>query len=159
MLLGAKDQELEQGQYNRTYLAIALGSVLLVLALLLTWLVMYRRKQRAMETEFLRINAELKAYLFVNQLIVPTPPNALLRKVPSENPALSALSDRQCEVLTYLMAGLANREIANRLSVSENTVKYHIKNIYQVLAFKDRKALLVKFRDETTRPEKQDTNN
>ena len=47
---------------------------------------------------------------------------------------LEPLSDREQEILVFLANGVSNRGIANRLFVSENTVKFHLKNIYVKLA-------------------------
>ncbi|MEW5939482.1 MAG: response regulator transcription factor [Chloroflexota bacterium] len=44
-----------------------------------------------------------------------------------------ALSDREIEVLRLVADGKPNREIALALSVSDNTVKFHLKNILQKL--------------------------
>ena len=54
------------------------------------------------------------------------------------------LTDRQKELLALLAKGLSNKEIAEKLFISENTVKYHIKNIYLALGLKDRKELFLK---------------
>jgi DNA-binding NarL/FixJ family response regulator len=43
------------------------------------------------------------------------------------------LTDREVELLRLLAEGRSNKDIAQMLSVSENTVKYHIKNILQKL--------------------------
>lgn len=43
------------------------------------------------------------------------------------------LSDRQTEILLYLHLGKTNREIAQLLSISPDTVKFHQKGIYQIL--------------------------
>ncbi|MBM3144222.1 MAG: response regulator transcription factor [Chloroflexi bacterium] len=48
------------------------------------------------------------------------------------------LSPREVEVMTLLGEGLANRVIADRLYVSENTVKYHVRNILQKLGAQNR---------------------
>ena len=47
--------------------------------------------------------------------------------------AASDLSSREYEVLLELDAGLANKEIARSLDLTEHTVKFHLKNIYQKL--------------------------
>jgi LuxR family maltose regulon positive regulatory protein len=54
----------------------------------------------------------------------------------AEMEALSAsasISPREQEVLTLISAGFSNREIAQKLSISESTVKTHIGNIYSKL--------------------------
>ena len=50
----------------------------------------------------------------------------------------SPLSDREMEVLKLISAGKSNREIAGDLSLSENTIKFHIKNILQKLSVANR---------------------
>ena len=48
------------------------------------------------------------------------------------------LTDRETEVLTLVAEGLANKEIARQLSISEKTVKNHINNIFSKLHVYDR---------------------
>jgi DNA-binding NarL/FixJ family response regulator len=43
------------------------------------------------------------------------------------------LTEREAEVLQLVTLGLRNREIAHRLDISENTAKYHLKNILEKL--------------------------
>ena len=43
------------------------------------------------------------------------------------------ISDREEDVLTLLAAGHSNQEIAERLFISQNTVKTHLQNLYQKL--------------------------
>jgi DNA-binding NarL/FixJ family response regulator len=48
------------------------------------------------------------------------------------------LSEREVEVLRLVAAGRSNREIATELSVSENTVKFHLRNILHRLTVSNR---------------------
>jgi DNA-binding NarL/FixJ family response regulator len=48
------------------------------------------------------------------------------------------LSDREMEVLGYLTQGLSNKEIANRLKISHQTVKNHVTSILRKLGVEDR---------------------
>ncbi|GCE29866.1 hypothetical protein KDA_53500 [Dictyobacter alpinus] len=48
------------------------------------------------------------------------------------------LSAQEERVLQGLCSGLSNQEIANELIISVNTVKYHIKNLYQKLGVSNR---------------------
>jgi DNA-binding NarL/FixJ family response regulator len=48
------------------------------------------------------------------------------------------LSDREREVLALVAEGLANKQIARRLSITERTVKAHLTNIFQQLGVTDR---------------------
>jgi DNA-binding NarL/FixJ family response regulator len=52
--------------------------------------------------------------------------------------ATDSLSPREIELLVLVGAGHSNKAIAGQLSISENTVKYHMKNILQKLAAKNR---------------------
>lgn len=46
---------------------------------------------------------------------------------------LNSLTHRETEILQYVSAGLANKEIALRLAISERTVKNHLSNIMEKL--------------------------
>lgn len=62
--------------------------------------------------------------------------NWLLRRASRATPApadAQALTTREEEVLALIAEGFTNQEIAARLIVSENTVKYHVQNIYSKL--------------------------
>jgi len=48
-------------------------------------------------------------------------------------PDVDRLTDREVEVLGLVTAGLRNKEIAARLGVSENTAKFHLRNILEKL--------------------------
>lgn len=48
------------------------------------------------------------------------------------------LSDREKDVLRLVAEGMTNRDIGGRLNLSENTIKYHLKNIMQKLHLKNR---------------------
>jgi len=47
---------------------------------------------------------------------------------------LEQLTQRETEILIYLARGVSNKEMARRIYLSENTVKFHLKNIYSKLA-------------------------
>lgn len=55
------------------------------------------------------------------------------------------LSKREKDVLTLLLRKCSNPEIAEALNVSENTVKYHVRNVLQKAECKNRKELLEKY--------------
>ncbi|PZU80032.1 MAG: hypothetical protein DI529_16975 [Chryseobacterium sp.] len=57
------------------------------------------------------------------------------------------LTERQIDLLKLMAEGLSNKEIAEKLFITESTVKYHIKNIYSVLELKDRKDFFKKIRN------------
>jgi DNA-binding NarL/FixJ family response regulator len=45
---------------------------------------------------------------------------------------------RESEVLAQLALGLTNAQIADAMGVSENTVKFHLQNIFQKLGVTNR---------------------
>jgi NarL family two-component system response regulator YdfI len=64
-------------------------------------------------------------------LIVGT--STLLFESESEPLARGPLTDRELEVLGLLAKGLANKQIAVALGISEHTVKFHVSSIYTKL--------------------------
>ena len=64
-------------------------------------------------------------------LIVGT--STLLFESESEPLSHGPLTDRESEVLGLLAKGLANKQIAVALSISEHTVKFHVSSIYAKL--------------------------
>jgi LuxR family transcriptional regulator of csgAB operon len=61
-------------------------------------------------------------------------PETLLSNIPGLQP----LTDREMEVLTMVLQGATNREIADRSSISERTVKTHLYRVYKKLKVKSR---------------------
>ena len=57
---------------------------------------------------------------------------------------LSALTDREREVLDLLAQGLTNKEIAEKLFITTNTVKRHLKAIFEKLDVHTRSAATAK---------------
>lgn len=81
-------------------------------------------------TIFLVIGIVLSRKLFARTLVIkeqkPTAINydQLLK---------SGISKREAEILLLIHEGLSNQQIADKLFVSENTIKKHISNIFQKL--------------------------
>lgn len=67
-------------------------------------------------------------------------------KVPSE-PVDSPLSKREHEILLLISEGYSNQQIADKLFISLNTTKTHLKNIYQKLNVKRRTEALFRARE------------
>lgn len=51
---------------------------------------------------------------------------------------LAALSAREREVLDLAASGMSNKEIAERLTISVNTVKFHLRTVYSRLGVRNR---------------------
>jgi DNA-binding NarL/FixJ family response regulator len=63
---------------------------------------------------------------------------------PVSDPADLGLTRREFEVLGWLVQGLCNKEIARKLRIEEQTVKNHLRPIFQKFAVVRRTELLVK---------------
>lgn len=61
--------------------------------------------------------------------------------------AFPELTDRELEILALVADGIANRDIARRLFISDKTVRNHISNIFSKLHVTDRAQAIVKARD------------
>lgn len=57
---------------------------------------------------------------------------------PGADPAAAALSPREAEVLRLVVEGLLNKQIAQRLGITERTVKAHLTSAYQRIGVADR---------------------
>ena len=87
----------------------------------------------------------LKSMPFDELLAVIRSVHSGRRHVPPEVAALLAehlgeedLTTREVEVLSLIRDGFKNKQIASKLSISENTVNFHIKNIVDKLEANDR---------------------
>lgn len=63
---------------------------------------------------------------------------------PQKDNSLSVLSERETEVLQELIRGHSYQAIADRLYISVNTVRFHVKNIYEKLHVKSRPEAIAK---------------
>ena len=67
-------------------------------------------------------------------------PRQLLRYFLSqnENPKIGELSARQREILEMVVEGMSNAQIAERLYLSESTIKQHLRAVYKALGGRNR---------------------
>jgi DNA-binding NarL/FixJ family response regulator len=64
--------------------------------------------------------------------------------VPAGGAGATRLSGRELEVLRLVAEGLSNRAIAERLFISENTVKNHVRSVHEKLQVHSRMAAVVR---------------
>jgi DNA-binding NarL/FixJ family response regulator len=78
-----------------------------------------------------------------NALLGPTVTGRLLDRFIESEPshhaaAISMLTAREIDVLRLLASGLSNNELADRLALSEATIKSHVSNVLRKLGVRDR---------------------
>ena len=78
----------------------------------------------------------IRAVIAGNVWMPPSLQNELVARL--QNPVLNVLSPREEEVVRWVALGLRNAEVAAKLSVSEQTVKTHLNNIFKKLGVRDR---------------------
>jgi len=66
--------------------------------------------------------------------------------LPSKSPSTDQLSERQKEILQCIIDGKSYKMIGSELFISIDTVKFHVKNIYEILQIHSRHELSVRFR-------------
>src|SRR6185437_51933 len=79
----------------------------------------------------------------------PLDPRVARALLPSAAPARPAdeLSAREQQVLRLVTKGLANKQIARSLGISESTVKAHISNVFRQIGVTDRTSAAIWARD------------
>lgn len=60
-----------------------------------------------------------------------------------KKPDIAALTERERAVITLICEGLKNRQISERLSISETTVRHHLVSIFSKLGVSDRLELVI----------------
>jgi DNA-binding NarL/FixJ family response regulator len=63
---------------------------------------------------------------------------AVLRREAGSREAANLLTHREIELVRMVAHGLRNREIAERLHITEGTVKTHLRNVYQKTGVENR---------------------
>jgi DNA-binding CsgD family transcriptional regulator len=103
----------------------------LIQIIVISFAVLFREKSLRdsnyyMKNEIIKYSKEIEQIVFAN-------------KDETKKNSLENLSIREKEIFNLIASGNSNKEIANLLIVSVNTVKFHIKNVYEKLEIKSRK--------------------
>lgn len=79
-------------------------------------------------------------WLFESRVVDPTQffPKAVSDSRLSQPLEKYGLTSRELEIISVIVAGYANKEIAQKLSISEQTVKNHLRNVFNKLGVSNR---------------------
>ena len=126
---------------NKDVLRTALAFALIIIAILLLFrLSAYTLLSRSLSTEFV-LAAVAIVFFLIGLYVNRRAQQKEVRKDPEADPAKIeelGLSKREYEVLKEIANGLSNKQIADRLFVSESTVKTHVSNVLLKLDAKRR---------------------
>lgn len=65
-------------------------------------------------------------------------------RLTDSEPATGTLSERECEVVRLVQEGLKNRDIAERLQITEGTAKVYLHRIFEKVGVKSRTELAIR---------------
>ncbi len=128
------EEELQQRRVKN--LAVIIVSLLIIITLTIIILYFNISKNKLNQKQ---LRLELQNYLLrIGELQVEVSEKGDCGKFSEEKLMQYDLSEREIEVLNFIAQGYKNSEIAEKLFVSRNTIKTHIKNIYIKLDVKNR---------------------
>jgi DNA-binding CsgD family transcriptional regulator len=126
----AKQNQLKNERLRKTWIVLLAILLLSIAGASISFLIIknknHRIEQMKLEIRNYLLNAEAKE----KEGISENPLDTLIEKY--------GLTQREAEIMNLISTGIGNEEIANKLFVSKNTVKFHIKNIFIKLDVKNR---------------------
>lgn len=117
-----------------------------------TWLLQWLGYQRLARAHAEELSLTLVALGFlalgvwVGMRLLPRPPETPAEDGNPKAQASLGISGRELEVLQELALGYSNKEIAQRLGVSPNTVKTHVARLFEKLEARRRTEAILKAR-------------
>ncbi|MEQ9467442.1 MAG: LuxR family transcriptional regulator [Ekhidna sp.] len=132
-------QELERKERFQTFLLIVIGIIVvfsIVAILLLVQRFRLRRALHSQEIDTLRLQ--------INSIFEGGIKNLDVELDQINEGLFKPLSEREFEVLNQAISDKTNSEIADALFLSVNTVKFHLRNVYEKLGVTNRKEALGK---------------
>jgi ATP/maltotriose-dependent transcriptional regulator MalT len=140
-LLQSKDKlaQFTLAQERKNFIALVVLTFLIVFIAVFVYFSF--RKKHELQKELLsaqinELRSQLKMLLEENKKGVKIDQEEFNEKL--DNP----LSHRELDILTYALSDLTNQEIADKVFVSVNTVKFHLKNIYEKIGVTNRKEVI-----------------
>lgn len=125
--------------YPENGLRLMLDSGVALLPILQSAKTKYQNRGEALKMDFIeQVSSELS--LSTDNHSASTPAAQIHTTTP---PLIENLSTREIEILELLANGESNSVVSNHLLISENTVKWHIKNLYSKLGVKNRTSAVV----------------
>jgi two-component system NarL family response regulator len=97
---------------------------------------------RAIVHKRFAIETLMTAVRTVAEGLVWMPPTVQSEFAAQSSSTAKRLTARELEIVRYVATGLRNAEVAERLSITESTVKTHLNNVFQKLALRDRLELV-----------------
>ncbi len=97
----------------------------------------YLLKDSEPEELITKINIALKGEFVISEPLTQILVRSL-RSNPQKNSLLESLTQRELENLKLIANGKSNKDIANKLGITEATVKVHVKNLLKKLGLKSR---------------------
>lgn len=131
------DEELAKKQYELWGLVGLVILLAIIFAVtVFSFRVRHRLREEQMKVELQDLRSKITGML-------ESRPDAIDLTFESLNTKLNTpLSEREFEVLNLILSDLTYQEVADRLHVSINTVKFHLRNIYEKLGVNNRKEAL-----------------
>lgn len=83
------------------------------------------------------INCVYNGDKFIQPSLIPSLNSKLIAR-DMEQDKIAVLSNRELEVLKLVAAGFANKDISDKLCISERTVKNHLSNVFKKIDCNDR---------------------
>ena len=65
---------------------------------------------------------------------------------------MNSLTNRERQVFNLLVEGLKTKDLASKLSITQNTVKYFVKRIYKKLNVKSKSELIIRYHQYKSQP-------
>ncbi|MEQ9300307.1 MAG: tetratricopeptide repeat protein [Cyclobacteriaceae bacterium] len=135
---GLKDANLARSR-NAQY-AIGIGGALSIILLIVFFTLRHKKQLAEKQAQELQYDALQKRYI---EMLNGPQTFALADDIEALNKkVVNPLTEREFETLTLGLKGKSNREIAEKLFVSESTVKFHLRNVYGKLGVANRKEAL-----------------